>query len=159
MLIKKQGSLKGSAMTAKKQNLWGAGIISPWVYYMSMGSVFVCATLRTTRLALPMQSLHPSGSHTCGCLVLYSSQGYRELAHISSTSHGRHLHIGLFGKNENFGSIQFQSWNGGVFMVSKLMYITTCKDLLSMLLPIMDLYTLGCQSRRRMESCGKLCVC
>ena len=60
---KKQGSLKGSAMTAKKQNLWGAGIISPWVYYMSMGSVF-CCHIEDYAFGSANAIIAPSGSHT-----------------------------------------------------------------------------------------------
>lgn len=39
-----QDSLKGHVVLENKNghNLWGAGIISPWMYYMSMGSVFCC---------------------------------------------------------------------------------------------------------------------
>jgi hypothetical protein len=34
--------LNGSTSDSGRNALWGAGIISPWLYFMSMGSVFCC---------------------------------------------------------------------------------------------------------------------
>lgn len=58
--------------------LWGAGIISPWLYYMSMGSVF-CCHIEDYAFGSANVIVAPPGSH---CWVIWYSVPRRDIGNL-----------------------------------------------------------------------------
>ena len=92
---------EGSCSAGKQNghNLWGAGIISPWMYYMSMGSVF-CCHIEDYAFGSANAIIAPPDSHTW---VVWYSVSRKDLGNL-------HLYLqDLMGVNYTLDCLEKQS--------------------------------------------------